>query len=690
MYSISRLKDTVSRLTFITIIANAAAAAFAQTSLVELDPLVVQGRQTSLVGTASSPSQGIVGAEELAARPFLRRGELLEVIPGVVVTQHSGDGKANQYFLRGFNLDHGTDFSIGVDGMPVNLRSHAHGQGYADLNFIIPEMVRQIDYSKGPFFADVGDFSSAGAAEFRLVDRVAHPFANLSVGANNYARLVVAGTLKSGMGETTAAVEATHDDGPWLLPEHSTRSSAFVRQHWTSHGDDFRLTLLGYSGKWRSSDQIPLRAASAGIIDRFGNLDSSDGGESSRVSLSIDAFLKGEQGATRLNLYALSYRLDLYSNFTYFLDDPINGDQFNQRDRRLVFGGSAIQTRSFTTQGVTTELTAGVQLRGDAIGDLGIRRTVARRFLNTVRDDDVLELSAGLFGGAETRWSDWLRTIGGLRYDGYSFRVTSDTAANSGSRRADLLSPKAGVVLGPWRGAEIYANAGLGFHSNDARGTTIRVDPADGTTPVDRVNPLVRSKGAEIGLRTAVLPGLVSTVSLWALDLDSELVFVGDAGGTEPSGRTRRSGAELANFYRINPWLSLDADLSLTRARYRDDPAAPNVANSISKVVTAGLSAGGRAGAFGSVRARYFGSQPLVEDNSVRAPSSFTLNARFGWRAAHWECAVEVLNALDRADYDIAYFYASRLRGEPAAGVDDIHFHPAEPRAVRVTFSRLF
>lgn len=678
------------RLAFATLIANAAAAALAQTAPVQLDTLVVQGRQTSLVGTASSPSQGIVGTEELATRPFLRRGELLEVIPGVVITQHSGDGKANQYFLRGFNLDHGTDFSIGVDGMPVNLRSHAHGQGYADLNFVIPEMVRQVDYSKGPFFADVGDFSSAGAAEFRMLDRIARPLASLTLGANNYARFAVAGTLTSGTSETTAAIEATHDDGPWLLPEHSTRSNVLVRHLWSSHGDSFRLTLLGYSGKWRSSDQIPLRATEKGTLDRFGTLDPTDGGDSSRASLSFDATLSRTSGTTRINLHAITYRMNLFSNFTYFLDDPVNGDQFNQRDGRRVFGGSIVTTRTFKSAGVTTEVTAGAQLRGDDIGDLGIHHTVARRFLSTVRNDDVRELSAGLFARAETRWNDWLRTNAGLRYDGYSFKVTSDTPANSGSRLADIFSPKAGLALGPWKGTEIYGNAGFGFHSNDARGTTIRVDPVDHTIPVDRVNPLVRSRGAEIGIRTAVVPGLVSTLSLWTLDLDSELVFVGDAGGTEPSGRTRRTGIELANYYRFNRWLSLDADLALTRSRYRDEPEAPYVANSISKVVTAGITAGLKQGAFASLRGRYFGAHPLTEDNSVRAPSSLTLNLRGGWRGDKWEVAVELLNALDRADYDIAYSYVSRLRNEPIAGVEDLHFHPAEPRTIRVSFARSF
>ena len=385
------------------------------------------------------------------------------------------------------------------------------------------------------------------------------------------------------------------------------------------------------------------------------------------------------------------YRLNLFSNFTYFLDDPVNGDQFNQRDRRWLLGGAATRGWSGQWGGAKSETTLGAQARLDVISELGLFRTARRTRLGTTRDDAVVEGSLGLFLRNETRWNDGLRTSAGIRGDGYRFKVDSDNARNSGTRLADILSPKFAVVLGPWAGTEVYANAGYGFHSNDARGTTLRVDPADGATPVDRVTPLVRSRGVEAGARTSALRGLVSSVSVWALDLDSELVFAGDSGGTEAKGRTRRHGVELANFYRATPWLALDADVALTRARYREDTGGGvRIANSIDTVVTAGATLGGREGAFGTVRLRYFGPQPLIEDDSVRAPSSLTLNGRIGWRAKSWDIALDVLNVLDRGNFDIAYFYRSRLRGEPAGGVEDIHFHPAEPRTLRFSVARRF
>jgi len=679
------------------LVALAALPASAQTAAApptSLAPVTVLGRAADLLSTAEAASQGSVGYLELAARPFLRRGELLEVIPGVVITQHSGGGKANQYFLRGFNLDHGTDFSLSVDGLPVNMRSHAHGQGYADLNFIIPEFVQSVDYTKGPFAAEVGDFSAAGAARFNLFKTLPGNFATVELGENNFARFVVGATLLppgTTASATTLGFEATHDDGPWLLPENLRRYSAFARHAWSASRDrEFSLTALAYRARWNSTDQIPLRAIASGALDRFGHVDPTDGGETERASLSFDWTARTTDSATHLNVYALTYRLNLFSNFTYFLDDPVNGDQFNQRDRRSVFGLGLTRTTALSFFNRPTTVTTGLQLRDDLIGELALRHTARRAVLNTVRSDDVHEASASLFAQASTRWSEHVRTAVGVRGDAYYFNVTSDTPRNSGRRTAALASPKFGLAFTVAPKTELYFNAGLGFHSNDARGTTIRVDPADGTTPVDRVDPLVRSRGFETGLRTSFVPGLVSTVSLWSLDLASELVFVGDAGGTEPSGATRRYGIEFANFYRATPWLTLDADVSFTHARYRAGAPADRIANSIGTVVTAGLVVGHSVGSFASVRLRSFGTQPLTEDHSVTQPTSTTLNARVGWRNRDWEFALSLLNALDHRSDDIAYVYTSRLRGEPAAGVEDTHLHPSEPRTARLSVTRRF
>lgn len=671
-------------------VAAAALSARAQTppsSVTQLSPVVVEGRAADLIGEAATSSQGSVGYIELSQRPLLRRGELLEVIPGIAITQHSGGGKANQYFLRGFNLDHGTDFSISVDGMPVNMRSHAHGQGYADLNFIIPEFVQSVDYNKGPFFAEVGDFSGAGAASYRLFRELPRSFIRVEGGEHGFVRAVAGNTLNSTAGATTVGFEAEQYDGPWLLEDDFRRFNLLGRHVWSSNGSEFALTALGYHAEWNATDQIPLRAVASGEIDRFGYVDPSNGGTTDRASVSLDWTRDLGSSRTELTAYAIHYRLNLFSNFTYFLDDPVRGDQFNQRDRRVIAGAALDHTwTGGAWQGPTT---VGVEVRGDFISELGLHRTEQRAWHSTVRDDELNQFSIGAHARTVLHLNDRLRADAGLRGDVYAFDVKSDVPRNSGERTAAIVSPKLSLVYSLAENTELYLNGGFGFHSNDARGTVIRIDPVSGDS-ADRVDPLVRSRGMEVGLRSTIRPGWISTLSLWQLDLDSELVFVGDAGGTEPSGASRRTGVEVSNFLRLGSWFTLDGDFAFTHARYRDAAPANHVANSLATVVTGGASVDLPSGWFGGVRFRYFGPQPLTEDDSERAPSSTTLNARIGFERNGWSVALAVLNLLDRENNDIAYHYASRLPGESADGIEDMHFHPAEPRMVRLTLTRSF
>ena len=677
----------------VAILAQTAITPPPDSSATPMSEVVVYGRETHLIGEAEAASEGLIGAAELQARPFLRRGELLEVVPGVVITQHSGSGKANQYFLRGFNLDHGTDFAVTVDGLPVNMRTHAHGQGYSDLNFIIPELVQSISYQKGAYSAENGDFSAAGAAQFHLVDTLPHNFTKLEVGDYDYLRAVAGATVRQHGGATTLGVEAFYDNGPWDLAENARRFNGFARHTWTAGAGDASLTLLGYHGEWRSTDQVPERAIASGAISPFGAIDPTDGGDSDRASLSFDWHRSQGDASVRLNLYALYYRLNLFSNFTYFLNDPVNGDQFAQHDRRGVFGGAFEYQDKHLIDGRKAAFTFGLQARGDAI-DLALDPTAARELLGVVRADTVKEASAGAYLKEEIAFTDWFRATAGLRADGYHFDVASDRAANSGTRSAGLASPKLNLAFGPWDKTEIYVSGGYGFHSNDARGVTTRVDPVDGVTAVTPASPLVRARNVEVGVRTAAARGLVSTVSLWMLDLDSELVFAGDAGATEASSPTRRYGVELSNFYRPVSWLAIDGDLAFTHARFREDAGdAPHtghhIPNSIGTTLTGGVVADLPHGWKLALRGRYFGPQPLIEDNSVVGPSSLTFNARLGWHHQDWEIALDVLNVFDRASNDIAYYYESQLRGEPAPVVD-IHLHPAEPRQFRLGLTRRF
>ncbi len=657
-----------------------------------LDTVKVRGRVDDLIGSAGSASEGRVGAAELRSRPITREGELLETIPGVIVTQHSGEGKANQYFVRGFNLDHGTDFQTSIEGMPLNMPTHGHGQGWTDLNFLIPELVDHLDYRLGVYHAELGNFGSAGGVELHLPSKLDRPFATIGSGQNGLARVAAGGSVRAGSGDLLVGGEAKSYDGPWERAEKIRKLSGIASYHFNRGASQYSALAMAYRNQWNSNDQIPERAVRSGDVNRFGQIDSTDGGESRRYSLSGSMRHIGASSVQDLQLFGIYSDLSLFSNFTYFLNDPVRGDQFNQVDRRIIIGGNAQHLQSVRAFGVDHQLKVGLQNRADIITGLGLYLTQAQVRFSTVREDRVSETATGVFVETESKWRPCFRSVLGLRADGYTFNVASDRPENSGFTRAGIMSPKASLVFTPWRQMELYLSGGTGFHSNDARGTTITVDPVTGD-PAQQVDPLVRSRGAEIGMRAAFLPGLQSTLTFWALDLDSELLFVGDAGATEPSTMSRRRGVTWANFYRPVPQLSLDADVSFAEARLADVARTENhVPGALENVIAAGIAWNPvDRGPFGAVRLRHFGAYPLIEDNSVRAEASTLLSAEAGYLLFRdLRVRATVLNLLNARASDIQYFYASRLQGEAPEGAGDIHFHPVEPRQVRVSISYLF
>jgi hypothetical protein len=646
--------------------------------------VAVIGHYDNAVGTSDAASQGTVTASLIVNRPALRTGELLEFVPGMIVTQHSGDGKANQYFLRGFNLDHGTDFATYVDAMPVNMRSHAHGHGYADLNFLIPELVQRIDYRKGPYFASEGDFSSAGSARIRLADSLPAGIASVTLGANGYRRGVLADSMAAAGGTLLYALEINRNDGPWETPEQVRKYSAVLRYSQGGSENGFSATAMAYRNRWTSTDQLPLRAVESGLVGRFGSLDTSDGGNTARYSLAFAMHKRNAIGQFELDAYALQSRLDLLSNFTFWLDNPDQGDQFEQAEHRRVAGLNASQAWSASLGAIELRNKVGLQTRYDQLAPVGLYSASAGQRLNTIREDKVREASAGLYLESAAQWSPVVRSVAGLRYDAYRFDVAG---TNAGKASAGIVSPKLSLVFGPWYKTEYFANIGRGFHSNDARATT-GASAADGNA----VTPLVASRGAELGVRSELVPGLQSSLALWRLDLDSELLFVGDAGDTEPSRASRRRGIEWNNHYIATPWLLFDLDLAASRARFTGhDPAGNRIPGAIDKVASFGVTVNGPGRWFGAFETRYFGPRPLVEDNSVRSASTALAYARVGYKiGARTRLTLDVFNLFDKAASDIDYYYASRLPGEPADGVADRHFHPVEPRTARLSLVHNF
>lgn len=673
------------------------------------------------VSTMTAASAGDVSMQRIASEPLLRPAAILENVPGLIVTQHSGEGKANQYFLRAFNLDHGTDIAIDVDGMPVNLPSHAHGQGYADLNFLIPELIGDLRYEKGPYYADGGDFATAAAVRIGVLDTVA-PTVALGYGENGYRRVLAMGSTAMGGGSLLAAGESYHNDGPFDVPYDYDRLNGVLRYRSGDTSRYFTVTAMAYSGRWNSTDQVPQRAIDEGLIDRFGSLNPTDGGVSSRSSLSFNWVDRGESARSQLSAYVFRYKLDLWSTFTYYLEDPTLGDQMLQHDDRVVYGMNGSRTWFGALAGARMINVIGAQMRLDDVRDVGIFPTFHRLVLGTRQDAGIVESSAAIYAENDIQWRGWLRSIVGIREDRFDFDVTDkmhnmDGSCNidsdplgcdSGSKRASIFSPKAGLVLGPWGATTLFLNVGDGHHSNDARGVT-RGGQNPGQQPV---TALTRATGAELGATIEPASHLQTRVDVFGLKMKSELVFDGDVGITTPSGATTRTGVEIGNEYHPTEWLSANLDAAFTRGRFdHDSPpddlgcgdAAPAhscprpiaivgryIPNSPTRVIETGIEVHPASGWFGAVNARHFGESPLVEDNSARSPPYTTVDIEIGYHDAHrWRVALDVFNVANVKWNDIAYYYVSRLRNEasPAAGYV---VHPGIPRTLRIRLEYCF
>jgi hypothetical protein len=703
------------------------------THVTRLPDVFVTGRQDSLLGIADSATQGTTGAAQLADRPILRSGEIMETIPGVIITQHAGGGKANQYFLRGFNLDHGTDFATFLDDMPLNLPSHAHGEGYSDMNSVIPEFVERLNYEKGPYYADVGNYGSAGSAHLNFYRVLPQDFVTLEGGMYGFERGVIGISKTNRWGNLLFGGEVYHDDGPWVNPDDYRKFNGILTY---SHGDEangFSVTARGYDGIWNSSDQI---AASFGATNFFGAINPTDGGKSQRYSLQGEWHQQCPNSETKITLYAFYYYLNLFSDFTYYLTDPVHGDQFEQQDNRWVAGLDAHHSLFNQSFKRDVDNTFGLQVRNDWI-DNGLYQTEDRVRVAKVDTDtdglpgglfsngfpyanlpaatdvnDLTDTQVGLYWENKIQWADKVRSVAAIRGDVEYIDVTSFTnPTNSGTASAFLPSPKLGLIFGPWDQTEFYVQGGYDFHSNDGRGATQTQEPISADFPnggtTAKISPLVETRGAEVGVRTLRVPKLQSTVSLWYLHSDSELEQDGDTGGTIASDQSSdRYGVEWANYYTLARHLAFDLDAADSVARFTSvDPAdaAPispgstvlgpggnHVPEAVGLVISSGLTLHDFHGFSSSLRLRYFGPRDLTSDGDYKSRQTLLLNAEAGYQINQtWRVSVEFLNLLDRHDHDIDYAYSSQVTPSSVARFQDV-FHPVEPFQMRAGLTAVF
>ncbi len=638
----------------------------------QLEEVVVFGRSLQLLGTADAASEGTVSGADLAVRPMLRVAELLEAVPGLVAVQHSGSGKANQYFLRGFNLDHGTDFTAYVDGMPWNLRSHGHGQGYLDVNGMMPETVQRIDYRKGPYRADLGDFSMAGASFISTIERLDAPFFGVEAGQYGYARLAAGGTKQlDNDALLTGLIERKSYDGPWRQAEGLAHTALFGKYQRPTEFGKLAVTVWGYDGNWHPTEQIPERAIGTVVCpDAFCALDPTADGNTSRWISTVQL----DGGKWRASAYLQHYDWFMQSNPTYDF-------QINQFDRRTTIGGRYTRT---VVERDKLQVEVGGEFRYDDIGNVGVDHYDQGNFVENISQNSIREPAVA--GFTEATWSPTqkLRLMGGVRSDYYDFDVTAKTLGSfAGHKSESATSPKVGLAWALNKQVELYGNWGRGFHSNDARGVVNATDPVPGLSP---------GTGYEAGARFEV--GTVRlTTAYWWLDLDSELIFVGDSNSVEPKGASRRNGYELTLFWRPVDWLGIDAVYTGSKGRFVDNPDGPYIEGSVEHAGELGIQAVKNHWE-ASLRVRYLGAYALTPDNAHRADADLTVSVRGAYTFGRMMWYADLLNVPNSKGKDIVYWYPAYVPGLDPPGtssadidcnVTDCRVSRAqEPRTLRV------
>ncbi len=679
-------------------------AAAPGSSVNDLSEVTVTASRLNLLGTATTASQGSVTEQELDLRPAYRVGQLLESVPGLVVTTHSGEGKANQYLARGFNLDHGTDIANFVDDMPVNRPTNAHGQGYTDLNFLMPEMANGLDYTKGPYYASVGDFGSVASTHMKLANDIPTQVA-MSGGSLGIYNVFAGGTTHfSDDSRLLGGVYYGHVDGPFTHPDDFEKQAATFRFSHGTDSDGYSITGMYFHGNGNMTTDQPVRAVEEGLISRWGSLDPSDGSHSERHSLSMHFGTTGDSWKFSSSAYYIHTNMILWNDFTHFLNDPANGDQEQQDERRDTVGGQAAFTFTHDLGPIHNDIAVGLQARYDD-AYLDRKHTLHRAPLTYCSDvqpdgsaiqvptaggicnaDEVHLLDIGPYIEDTTHWMPWLRTVVGLRQEYYRATDHSETSGFLATKDQTLFQPKGSLIIGPFAQTEFYFSAGRAFHSDDVRGVfgTVPVEGipgAVGTTPL-----MAPTKGIELGARTNLIPKLSVQVAVFRQDFESELTYDADQGQDSASAPSRREGLEISAQYHPLQWIEFNTDLAFSKARYRgnlDDFGldGPFIANAPKFIGSFGVLVNNFGPWSGGLQWRKLGPYPISDGDRDPQDAGYSeINLDVAYRfTPHLKGQLSLYNVTNTKADSSAYFYGSRIQGEPAEGVRGFQVHPLEP-----------
>ncbi|MEO8404936.1 MAG: TonB-dependent receptor [Chitinophagaceae bacterium] len=656
--------------------------------------VTVQMRKSDLdlsevrVDTKKNIGLNTLSQVDIMLRPVNTSQDILRIVPGVFIAQHAGGGKAEQIFLRGYDIDHGTDINLSVDGMPVNMLSHAHGQGYADLHFVIPETIEKVTFEMGPYNAEKGNLATAGFVDFRTKDFISNNSIKAEAGDFNTQRY--AGLFKLFNNESEkpkqqfyVASEYFTSDSYFDNPQNFHRFNVMGKYNaWFGNQSQLTVSLSTFDSKWDASGQVPDRAVKAGVIPRFGSIDNSEGGNTSRTNFNI-RFNKqwNSNWKTTDQFYYINYHFNLYSDFTFFLKDPVHGDEINQRESRNIYGYTTTASKAWMLGNKKTVTDLGAGFRYDNINDIALNHVVKREFIESFEKGDINEGNAFAYWNQQLNLSNKFTIDGGFRYDFFTFGYRNSLAGETNFRHQTrgILSPKLNFSYSPSATVKLYLNNGVGFHSNDTR--VILNNEAK--------NILPKVYGTDLGIIIKPIRKLVLKTTLWHLYSEQEFVYVGDEGVVEPSGKTRRMGIDFSARYQVLSWLFADADVNLTRARAIGEAKGENyvpLAPSFTSI--GGLTVKLKDGLHGSLRYRFIDHRPANEDYSITAQGYFITDVVIGYHWKSFDVFASVENAFNRKWREAQFDTESRLQNEPDA-ISEIHYTPGTPRYLKggVSFS---
>ncbi len=632
-------------------------------------------------------------------RPKNSAQDMLRLVPGLFIAQHAGGGKAEQIFIRGFDCDHGTDVATYMDGMPVNMPSHGHGQGYEDLHFLIPEVVKGMDVFKGPYSPKFGDFATGAAVQFNTLDSIDNNLIQLESGAvagikgvSSKRGLALLKLPEMGSNITSyIAADVVNNRGYFENSQHFNRISLFAKTSIavTEHSH-VHFSVSSFGSSWDASGQVPERAVNAGLISRFGSIDNSEGGTTQRNNISLTYHMQVEASEFETQIYSSNYRFKLFSNFTFFLNDSINGDEIEQDDNRTIRGLNSHYSISHKLGKMNNKFTLGYSYRADEIEN-ELWHASKRIRLDEKANALIHERSSGIYANELFRFSDHFRTEVGGRYDYFIFDVedqlpTDSTHANySGYNYQTLLSPKLNFIYSPSDRLQFFLNAGSGFHSNDARSVVQQ----------SNVHNLPRADGAEIGTLFHLGNRFVFSTSIWWMDLENELVYVGDDGTTEIKGPSRRTGIDFSARQQFSSWLYADVDVNVAKNVFINKLYGTQLENDyhipLAPILTSvgGLTAKFSNGFEAGIRYRYLAERPANESNTVKARKYTVLDLTANYKTKHYKIGVIIENLLNTKWNEAQFDTESRLPFE-AQSVDELHFTPGTPLAVKLLLGYIF